>query len=65
LRRDSEDKTGLQAARNSYVVALAFCAGVSIYGFALRIIGSTFWQAAVFYVAGIALTLYCTPRKPE
>ena len=65
LRRDSEDPIALQAARKWYVVALAFCAGVSLYGFALRIMGSTFPQAAIFYAAGVALTLYCTPHKPE
>jgi phosphate/sulfate permease len=65
LRAHSEDRAGLESARKWYVVALAFSAGVSLYGFALRIMGSTFWQAAIFYVTGIALTLYCTPRKPE
>ncbi len=65
LRVNPEDRAGLEAARKWYVVALAFSAGVSLYGFALRIMGSTFWQAALFYVTGIALTLYCTPRKPE
>lgn len=64
LRADAEDRVGLEAARKWYVVALAFSAGVSLYGFALRIMGSTFWQAALFYVTGIALTIYCTPRKP-
>lgn len=65
LRIDGEDRQGLVEIRKWYVVALAFSAGVSLYGFALRIMGSTFWQAASFYAAGIALTLYCTPRKPE
>jgi hypothetical protein len=65
LKRDAEDRTALIAARKWYVVALAFCAGVALYGFALRIMGATFWLAAVFYVAGIALALYCSPRKPE
>lgn len=64
LRADAEDRVGLEAARKWYVVALAFSAGVSLYGFALRIMGSTFWQAALFYATGIALTIYCTPRKP-
>jgi hypothetical protein len=65
LRFDTEDRQGLVDIRKWYVVALAFSAGVSLYGFALRIMGSTFWQAAIFYAAGIALTLYCTPSKPE
>jgi hypothetical protein len=65
LRVDSEDTAGLAAARKWYVVALACCAGVSLYGFALRIMGSTFWLAAIFYASGMALALYCTPRKPE
>ena len=65
LRLDSEDTAGLAAARKWYVVALACCAGVSLYGFALRVMGATFWLAAIFYASGIALALYCTPRKPE
>jgi hypothetical protein len=65
LRTDSEDRLGLESARKWHVVTLAFCAGVSLYGFALRIMGATFWQAAVFYAAGVALCLYCTPRKPQ
>ncbi len=65
LRVAPEDRAGLEATRKWYVVALAFSAGVSLYGFALRIMGSTFWQAALFYATGIALTLYCTPRKPD
>jgi hypothetical protein len=65
LKRDAEDRAALIAARKWYVVALAFCAGVALYGFALRIMGSAFWLAAVFYAAGIALALYCSPRKPE
>jgi hypothetical protein len=65
LQRDAEDRTALIAVRKWYVVALAFCAGVALYGFALRIMGATFWLAATFYAAGIALALYCSPRKPE
>jgi hypothetical protein len=65
LRLDQEDRAGLVAARKWHVLALAFCAGVSLYGFALRIMGATFWLAAIFYGGGIALMLYCTPRKPE
>src|SRR4051812_8870875 len=34
LRLDPEDRAGLVAARKWHVVALAFCAGVSLYGFA-------------------------------
>ena len=64
LRVDSEDRVGLEQVRKWYVVALAFSAGVSLYGFAVRIMGSTFWDAAIFYVVGVGLTLYCTPRKP-
>lgn len=64
LRGDPESFAGLQAARKWYVVVLAFCAGISLYGFALRVMGSTFWLAAVFYAAGLGLTFYCTPRKP-
>ena len=65
LKKDAEDRAALIAARKWYVVALAFCAGVALYGFALRIMGSAFWLATVFYAAGIALALYCSPRKPE
>jgi hypothetical protein len=65
LRLDPEDRDGLVLARKWHVVVLAFCAGVSLYGFALRMMNATFWQAAIFYSGGIALTLYCTPRKPE
>lgn len=65
LRADSEGRAGLEVARKWHVVTLAFCAGVSLYGFALRIMGATFWQAAIFYAAGVALCLYCTPRKPQ
>src|SRR4051812_25602237 len=65
LRADSEDRVGLETARKWHVVTLAICAGVSLYGFALRIMGATFWQAAIFYVTGVALCLYCTPRKPQ
>ena len=64
LHADPEDRAGLLAVRKWYVVVLAFCAGVSLYGFALRIMGATFWLSALFYGGGIALTLYCTPRKP-
>lgn len=64
LRANSEDRAVLAEVRKWYVVALAFSAGVSLYGFALRIMGSTFLQAAIFYAAGLAVTLYCTPRKP-
>jgi hypothetical protein len=65
LSVNSEDRDGLVLARKWHVVVLAFCVGVSLYGFALRIMGAAFWQAAIFYGGGIALTLYCTPRKPE
>ena len=64
LRTDPENVDGLQAARKWYVLSLAFCAGVSLDGFALRVMGSSFWLAAIFYGAGLGLTLYCTPRKP-
>src|SRR5437870_850191 len=37
LRIDSEDHEGLATIRRWYVVALAFSAGVALYGFALRI----------------------------
>jgi hypothetical protein len=65
LRTDPDDRAALQSARKWYVVALAFCAGVALYGFALRIMGAIFWQAGIFYAAGIALAVYCSPRKPQ
>jgi hypothetical protein len=64
LRRDSEDKPLLVKVRNTYTVSFALSMGVAFYGLVLRILGAPFSNAAIFYGLGLALVIFCAPRKP-
>ena len=65
LRTDAENQAGLIEARKWYGLALAFCGGISLYGFALRVTGAPVLWPGVLYAVSIALALYCTPRPAQ
>jgi hypothetical protein len=65
LQLDSEDKMALMAIRKWYVISYALCLGIGFYGMVTRMLDAGFQKALVFYVAGFALILFCTPRKPS
>src|SRR3954471_5728407 len=64
LRIDSEDRPALVRFRNTYTISFALSMGVAFYGLVLRILGAPFSKAAIFYGLGLALVIFCAPRKP-
>jgi hypothetical protein len=64
LRMDSEDRALLIKFRNTYTVSFALSMGVAFCGLVLRILGAPFSKAAIFYGIGMALVIFCAPRKP-
>ncbi|MCU1286658.1 MAG: hypothetical protein JWO13_3008 [Acidobacteriales bacterium] len=65
LRLDSEDRQLLVRLRNTYTVSFALSMGVAFYGLVLRILGAPFSNAAIFYGLGLALVIFCAPRRPH
>jgi formate-dependent nitrite reductase membrane component NrfD len=64
LRLDATDATALARWRAGNVVTLALAESVVLYGLVLRFVGATTAQAVPFYLAGIAMLLLFTPRRP-
>ncbi|MGH9740351.1 MAG: hypothetical protein ACRD4X_17450 [Candidatus Acidiferrales bacterium] len=64
LRTNPADAASHRRWRTGSLVSYSLALAVVLYGFALRMIGATFGQAAPFYAVGFALMLLWWPRRP-
>ena len=62
LRLRSDDPTAVGRWRTGNLISYVLCEAVALYGFVLRMLGQTLWQAGPFYAVAILLMLVWTPR---
>ena len=62
LIANPNDQVALNRWRTGYIAVLGLCESIGLYGLILRFLG--FRQVFPFYLAGIVLLLYFTPRMP-
>jgi len=65
LRVRPEDTKAIIRWRAATIVSLVVCEPLALYGWALRIWGGTFLEAAPFYACGLLLLFAFTPRRPS
>jgi hypothetical protein len=61
---DPEDMAAWTSWKVGHLMSLACCEALALYGLMLRFLGFGFEQVATFYIAGVGLMLYMTPRPP-
>jgi hypothetical protein len=59
-----EDKAALNSWKAGHLIALACCEALALYGLVLRFLGFKLGQVVMFYLVGVGLMLYMTPRPP-
>jgi len=64
LRLNPQDSTALRRWRAGQITSLALAESVVLDGFVLRFVGAEWRVAGLFFVAGAALMLLFTPRRP-
>lgn len=64
LRSRPDDTKALIDWYGVNVASLAACEALAFYGWVLRVLGSTFLQAAPFYASALVLLLAFTPQRP-
>ena len=64
LQAKADDQRALARWRAGNILSAVLAETVVLFGFALRFMGGTTWQALPFYVVGIALMLVWWPRRP-
>jgi len=64
LTTNLEDKAGLARWQAAHLLAFACCEALGLYGLILRFLGFGLGQVAPFYLMGVGLMLYLTPRPP-
>ena len=64
LAAQPEDPAALGRLRMGYIVIWAFCESIALYGVVLHFIGFTSAHVAPFLIAGFALMLFFSPRRP-
>lgn len=64
LRLDASDAAALARWRAGNIASIALAESIVLYGLVLRFVGATTGQVVPFYLAGIAMLLLFTPRRP-
>ncbi len=62
LQLRPDDLAALGRWRSGSLISYVLCEAVALYGFVLRMLGQTLWQAGPFYAVAILLMLVWTPR---
>ena len=65
LRNDPENRAGLAKWRVANIVSFAFAETATLFGFILRLLGTSWNIAGIFYGIGLLLLILWTPRKIE
>ena len=65
LAKDVSNPKSLKQWEVGQIIGLAMAEGVAWWGLVVcMVLGGAFWQASLFYVAGLFLLLLWTPRMP-
>ena len=59
-----EDMLSLSHWRTGYLATYILCEALSLFGLALRLMGSTLQQSLLFYVGGFVLLFFFAPKRP-
>jgi F0F1-type ATP synthase membrane subunit c/vacuolar-type H+-ATPase subunit K len=65
LASQPDDAPAMARWRGGYIVTLALCEAVALFGLVLRLAGFTLGQAGMFYLASGVLMIFFVPRRPE
>ncbi len=65
LGTQSDEPNALARWRAGSIITLALSESVALLGFAARMLGFSFSQVVMFYLAGLLLMMFLLPRKPE
>jgi len=65
LASNSSDLNALNRWRTGYIVIYAMSEAIAMFGLVLRVTGFTLTQVVPFYIAGVLLILYFSPRQPS
>jgi len=66
LMNNAADAKAAKQWEAGQVISLAMAEGVAFWGLVIRMVfHGTLWQASIFYVMGVFLLLYWTPRMPS
>ena len=60
-----DDMPALVRWRGGWIVTMALCEAIALYGFVLRMQNSTLAQAGTFYLAAGLLMVFYMPRRPS
>jgi hypothetical protein len=65
LAKDASDPKALKLWEAGHVVGMAFAQNIVLWGLVVRmVLGGELWQSSLFYLAGLFLLLFWTPRLP-
>ena len=62
LRREPEDRSALARWRFANILSCAFAESVTLFGFALKVLGASWGIAGWFFAGGLILLLLWAPR---
>ena len=62
LRTSPEDTAALSAWRSGQIISFTLAESVTLFGFVLKLLGSTWSVAGIFFAVGIFLLLLWTPK---
>lgn len=66
LMRNIADAKAAKQWEAGQIISLAMAEGVAYWGLAIRMVfHGALWQASIFYVTGVLLLLFWTPRMPS
>lgn len=65
LRTSPQDALAILRWRQGHIVTLALGESIVLFGLVLRFIGATAWQAAPWYIVGIAAMLVFRPKAVQ
>ena len=58
-----EDSLTLNHWKSGYIATYALCEALALFGFVLRLTGSSFQQALTYYVGGFVLLFFFGPQR--
>ncbi|HSA92892.1 MAG TPA: hypothetical protein VLE48_07765 [Terriglobales bacterium] len=64
LRRNPDDTAALGRWRAANLISLALCESLALYGFVLRFLGASTFEAAPFFAVAFVLMLAFRPSAP-